>query len=215
MRNKANQLARNSPILKAQMRQPSWKSEYRRGHTIQALPENSLARPGDSHLYRSKTFNLASTSHHHHSTYPLFFLGRTTMMSKRITRSDTNNQQQLSNAMPDSSKPPADGTCHWWDLDAVHRLKVLRLAYGRDRHAPMKPIMGVDFLRDEIGFVTTDRRRGKLPKLVSVDVVDHDAFTSQVIIRIFLQWRWQHITVPPLCTQTPIDKRNTHQSTCN
>jgi hypothetical protein len=31
----------------------------------------------------------------------------------------------------------------------------------------MKPIMRVDFLRDEIGFVTTDRRRGKLPKLVS------------------------------------------------
>jgi len=34
--------------------------------------------------------------------------------------------------------------------------------------------MGVDFLRDEIGFVTTDRRRGKLPKLVSVDGIDCD-----------------------------------------
>jgi len=44
---------------------------------------------------------------------------------------------------------------------------VLKDAYGRDRDAPMKPIMGVDYLRDELGFVTTDRRSDRLPKLVS------------------------------------------------
>jgi hypothetical protein len=55
----------------------------------------------------------------------------------------------------------------WWGLHRELREKVLKLTYCRDRDAPMKPIMGVDFLRDEIGFVTTDRRRGKLPQLVS------------------------------------------------
>jgi hypothetical protein len=44
---------------------------------------------------------------------------------------------------------------------------MLKLAYGRDRGAPMKPIMGVDFLRERIGFVTTPHRHGRLPKLVS------------------------------------------------
>jgi hypothetical protein len=106
------------------------------------------------------------------------------MSSRRITRSETQNRQQLAKVIPDPSKPPADGTCLWWDLPRELRDKVLKDAYGRDRDAPMKPITGVDFLRDEMGFVTTHRRRGKLPKLVSDSTpisggrFDHDALTS-------------------------------------
>jgi hypothetical protein len=88
-------------------------------------------------------------------------------MSNRVTRSEARHRRQLSMVIPDPSKPPEHGTCFWYELPRELRIKVNKLAYGRDRDAPMKPIMGVDFLRDEIGFVTTDRRRGKLPKLVS------------------------------------------------
>jgi hypothetical protein len=88
-------------------------------------------------------------------------------MSRRVTRSEARHRQQLSTTIQDPSKPPANGKCMWWSLHREVRENVLRLAYCRDRDAPMKPIMGVDFLRDEIGFVTTDRRRGKLPQLVS------------------------------------------------
>ena len=97
--------------------------------------------------------------HHHHS--------KTEKMTNRVTRSEARHRRQLSMVIPDPSKPPEDGTCLWYKLRRELRIKVKKLAYARDRDAPMKPIMGVDFLRDEIGFVTTDRRRGKLPKLVS------------------------------------------------
>lgn len=96
---------------------------------------------------------------HHHS--------KMEKMSKRVTRSETKHRQQQKTVIPDPSKPHADGTCFSWNIPRELRVKVLKDAYGRDRDAPVKPIMGVDYLRDELGFVTTDRRRDKLPRLVS------------------------------------------------
>jgi hypothetical protein len=88
-------------------------------------------------------------------------------MTNRVLRSETKHLQQSSTVPLEPLKTPADGSCMWWLLHPDVRQKVLKFAYGHGRDAPMKPITGVDFLREEIGFVTAPHRRGKLPKLVS------------------------------------------------
>jgi hypothetical protein len=107
-----------------------------------------------------------STSITRHSTSTTI-TQKSKKMTNRVLRSETQHLQQLSTTIPDPSDPPADGTCLWWLLARELRVRVLKLAYGRDRDAPMKPIMGVDFLREHLGFFTTHHRRGKLPQLVS------------------------------------------------
>jgi hypothetical protein len=88
-------------------------------------------------------------------------------MTNRVLRSETKHLQQSSTVIPERPKPPVDGACGWGHLPSELQKKILKLAYGRDRDTPMKPITGVDFLREKIGVVTTPHRRGKLPKLVS------------------------------------------------